>query len=179
MRPIALTAAALVLPALAAAGMNRTYLVPAYAACPGGATTCAPQPRASSYTFDQAVLRTPQKPYIAPNQVALDVELKGVRDASGALVTPVTGDPTDDFVFTVPAGRTVLTVGTPLQLEPGSPLLPVTEIRIDLKKGTGRGTLRTPSNTPTSGLVNQTLELPVVRDPAGKLFAVSGARSKP
>jgi hypothetical protein len=166
-------------PATALAGMNRTYMVPAYEPCPGTATSCSPQPRASAYTFDQAILRTPQKPYTGPNQVAIVIELKGVRDAGGNLVTTDPGNPADDFVFRTPAGRTVITSGTPLQLEPGSPLVPLVEVRIDVKNGKGKATYRTPAATPASGLVNQTLELPVIYDPAGRLFAANGARSKP
>lgn len=179
MRSVPATLLAAALPALASAGMNKTYLVPAYDACPGTATQCSPQPRTSAYTFDQAVLRTPPKPFTAPNRVAIVIELKGVRDAGGALVTTNRDDPSDDFVFRTPAGRTVITSGTPIQLEPGSPLVPVTEVRIDLTKGKGKATYRTPAATPDSGLVNQSLELPMILDPAGKAFAVTGARSRP
>lgn len=166
-------------PAVTLAGMNRTFLVPAHRPCPGAQTTCAPQPRASSYTFEQAVLRSPQKPFTGPNQLALLVELKGVRDGAGNLVTTDRNDPADDFVFRVPPGRVVLLAGTPIQLEPGSAFSVPTEVRLDLENGKGRQPLRTPPETPTSGLVNQTLELPVIYDPAGNPFAVSGARSRP
>jgi hypothetical protein len=180
MRPIvAALFVAAVLPTAAHAGMNKTYMVPAYEPCPGGATQCSPQPPSSAYTFDQAILRTPQKPFTAPNQTAVVVELKGVRDAAGNPVTTDPGNPADDFVFRTPAGRTVITSGTRIQLEPGSPLVPVVEVRIDLKNGKGKATYKTPGNTPTNGLVNQTLDLPVIYDPAGKVLASNGARTKP
>ena len=170
---------AALLPALALAGMNRTYLVPAYKPCPEGQKSCAPQGPASTFTFELAILKSRPNPYIKPNQLSLAVELKGVRDASGALVTTLSSNPADDFILRTPAGRVTLLAGTNLQLEPGSPLSPVTEVRVDLKNGNGHGSLTTPDETPTHGLIQQTLGVPELYDNQGNLLAVTGARSRP
>ena len=166
-------------PALALAGMNRTYLVPAYKPCPNGQTSCPPQGTASSFTFDQVLLKSRPAPYIKPNQVSVIVEVKGVRDASGALVTTDPSDPADDFVLRTGAGRVVLLSGINLQLEPGSPLVPITEVRLDIKNGKGSAALRTPEDTPTNGLINQSIGIPELYDNQGNPFAVTGARTKP
>ena len=170
---------AALLPALARAGMNRNYLVPAYKPCPAEQTSCAPQGPASTFTFEQAVLKSKPSPYIKPNQVSLVIDLKGVRDASGALVTTDSSNPADDFILRTPAGRITLLAGTNLQLEPGSPLVPVTDVRIDLKNGKGHASLTTPAETPTHGLINQSLGVPALLDNQGNLLAVTGARSQP
>ena len=175
----ALVAAVVLLPALALAGMNRTYLVPAYKPCPGGQTSCVPQGPASTFTFDQVILKSRPSPFIKANQVAVVIELKGVRDASGALVTTDTADPADDFILRTPAGRVTLLAGLNLQLEPGSPLSPATEVRVDLKNGKGRASLTTPEETPSNGLIQQSLGVPELLDNQGNLLAVTGARSKP
>jgi hypothetical protein len=166
----------LLMPALVGAEMNVTDLVPAYAPCPGGRSSCTPV-KESSFSFDRALLKSPRGSFIGPNKVSLVVELRGVRDASGALVTTSTGDAADDFVVVIPPGRTVL-VEQGLQLEPSSPLVPQTSFRIDLKNGKGRTAYKTPPETPTSGLVSEATTTPVVMDNQGKRFAVSGARSR-
>jgi hypothetical protein len=166
-------------PGLALAGMNRTYLVPAYKPCPNGQTSCTPQGTASTFTFEQALLKSRPAPYIKPNQVSVIIEVKGVRDASGALVTTDPANPADDFILRTGAGRVVLLAGINLQLEPGSPLVPPSEVRLDLKNGKGSGSLRTPEETPTNGLINQSLGLPELYDNQGNPLAVTGARSKP
>jgi hypothetical protein len=175
----ALTIALTLVPALALAGMNRTYLVPAYKPCPNAQTSCAPQGTASTFTFEQALLKSRPAPYIKPNQVSVIVEVKGVRDASGALVTTDPSNPADDFVLRTGAGRVVLLAGTNLQLEPGSPLVPVTEVRFDLKNGKGTGALRTPEETPTNGLINNSIGVPELYDNQGNPLAVTGARTRP
>jgi len=43
--------------------------------------------------------------------VSLVIDLKGVRDASGALVTTDTSNPADDFILRTPAGRVTLLAG--------------------------------------------------------------------
>jgi hypothetical protein len=175
----ALAATLTLVPALALAGMNRTYLVPAYKPCPNGQTSCAPPGPSSTFTFEQVILKSRPSPFIKPNQVSLIVELKGVRDASGALVTTDPANPADDFILRTGAGRVVLLAGTNLQLEPGSPLVPVTDLRIDLKNGKGSATLKTPEETPTNGLINQSLGVPELLDNQGNPLAVTGARSRP
>jgi hypothetical protein len=170
---------AALLPALGLAGMNRNYLVPAYKPCPADMTSCAPQGPVSTFTFDQAILKSRPSPYIKPNQVSLVIELKGVRDASGALVTTDTGSPADDFILRTPAGRVTLLAGTNLQLEPDSPLSPAVEVRIDLKNGKGHGSLTTPDETPSHGLISQNLGTPELLDNQGNVLAVTGARSRP
>jgi hypothetical protein len=175
----ALAVALTLVPALASAGMNRNYLVPAFKPCPNGQTSCAPQGPSSTFTFEQVILKSRAAPFIKPNQVSLIVAIKGVRDAGGALVTTDPSDPADDFILRTGAGRTVLLAGTNLQLEPGSPLLPSTDLHIDLKNGKGSATLRTPEETPTNGLINQSLGVPELLDNQGNLLAVTGARTKP
>jgi hypothetical protein len=167
------------LPALALAGMNRNYLVPAYKPCPDAQTTCIPVGPASTFTFEQAVLKSRPSQFIKPNQVSLVIELRGVRDASGALVTTDTSNPADDFILRTPAGRVTLVAGTNLQLEPGSPLSPITDVRVDLKNGKGHASLTTPDETPTHGLITQTLGVLELLDNQGNLLAVTGARSRP
>lgn len=174
-----LVAAVALVPALALAGMNRNYLVPAYKPCPGPQTTCVPLGPASTFTFDQAILKSRPTQFIKANQVSLVIELKGVRDASGALVTTDTSNPADDFILRISAGRVTLLSGINLQLEPGSPLSPATEVRINLKNGKGRASLTTPDETPSNGLITQTLGTPELLDNQGNTLAVTGARSKP
>src|SRR5262245_30483349 len=161
---------------VAAAGMNVTYLVPAYTPCSGGQTSCVPV-KESTFTFDQVILKSSQSPYTLPNKLSLVIILKGVRDAAGELVTTDPNNPDDDFVVNLSPGRTVL-VAQGLQLEPGSPLLPRLSIRIDLTDGKGKVPYRTPAETPTSGFVSESTETPSVLDNQGKRFAVAGARSK-
>lgn len=167
------------LPAVALAGMNRNYLVPAYKPCPFDLTSCVPQGPSSTFTFEQAVLKSKPSQYIKAKQVSLVIDLKGVRDASGALVTTDENDPTDDFILRNPPGRVTLLAGTNLQLEPGSPLSPTIEVRIDLKNGKGHATLVTPDETPSHGLINQSIGAPELFDNQGNLLAATGARSRP
>ena len=168
--------AVLLTPALAAAAMNVTHLVPAYMPCPAGQTMCMPV-KESSFTFERAVLKSSQAPFTAPDKLAFIVELRGVRDAAGSLVTTSTTDPADDFVVVISPGRTVL-LEQGLQLEPSSPLLPRLSVRIDLTNGKGKKPYRTPPETPTSGFVNESVAAPVILDSQGKRFAVTGARSR-
>lgn len=152
-----------------AGGLNRSYLVPVYDACPG--TGNCPNPsRSSPFTFDEAALYSSAKPYTAPKKVALIVAVKGVKDGTGA---PFTGT----LVVKVPAGRTTIlgSVGT---LGEASPLIGDTVYPVVVKNGDGRGRFMTPPETPASGLVVNTFEAPVLYDPDGKPLASTGTRTK-
>jgi hypothetical protein len=167
---------ALLVPAGArAGGLSRTFLVPSYAACPGPAV-CVPR-RESSFTFDKAILHSSQARYIAPNKLSLVVELSGVKDASGALVTTDPSNPADDFRLVVPSTQVTLSgVGT---LPTGFPGTGDTVVRIDLKQGAGKGRLTTPEETPKSGLVTGSLGVPALYDNQGNRLAVTGAQTPP
>jgi len=45
--------------------------------------------------------------------------------------------------------------------------------------GKGSAALRTPEDTPTNGLINQSIGIPELYDNQGNPFAVTGARTKP
>lgn len=161
--------------AAGAAGLSRTYLVPAYAPCPGPAV--CPARLESSFTFATAVLRSPQAKFIAPNKLTLIVELSGVKDAGGALVTTDPNDPSDDFLVVLPASQvTVTSLGT---LPAGFPGAGESTLRIDLKKGAGKARLMTPEETPKTGLVTASNGAPTVYDNQGKRLAVTGAQTPP
>src|SRR5213594_3804312 len=68
-----------------AAGLNRNYLVPSFRTCAGPAA-CPPQ-HDSSFTFESAVLKTPASRFLRSGKTAFTLELKGVRDAAGNLVS--------------------------------------------------------------------------------------------
>ncbi len=155
--------------AAAGGGLNRSYLVPVYDACPG--TGNCPMPtRSSPYTFDEAVLYSSSKPYTGPNKVALVVAVKGVKDGTGA---PFTGT----LVVKVPAGRTTIlgSIGT---LGDASPLIGDTVYPVAVTHGDGRGRFTTPPETPASGLVVNSFAAPVLYDPDGKPLASTGTRTK-
>jgi hypothetical protein len=171
---LVLAAVALVLPALATAKMNRSYMVPVYEACPGSGN-CFPPVRASSYTFDSVVLYSSAQPYTAAGKLALMVVVKGLKDASGA---PVTGT----LKLRVPGSRiTILTqsIGT---LGETSPLVPETVYDVPVENGsTPRKGARfnTPESTPESGLIVNTFAAPILFDPDGKELASTGTQTKP
>src|SRR5215472_7715621 len=77
----------LFVPAAGHAGLNRSFMVPAYDDCPGS-QNCNPPTRSSSYTFDSIVLYSSPQPYIAANKLSLRLVVKGLRDSAGR---PVTG----------------------------------------------------------------------------------------
>lgn len=167
-----LVLAALCLPGGAQGGMNRSYLVPSYPPCDGPAF--CPAVRESSFTFDSAILLSPQSRYIKAGKVSLEIQLKGVRDASGQLVTTDASDPGDDFAVVIPVGIVVV---------PGLGILPPgiqgdTTVSFDLKNGAARVRYPTPDEAP-AGLVSVSTTIPHVRDNQGKRFAVTGAESKP
>lgn len=165
-------AALLALPVSALAGFNVNFLVPGYAPCESGGA-CA-SARSSTYTFETAILKSPRGRFsVREGKVSVIVQLKGVRDASGQLVTTDPTDRTDDFILVLPAGRVVLpSLGT---LADGS--IPPTRIAIELTNGRGKAKYVAEGTQP--GLVTISFEAPVVLDPDGNLFAATGAMSKP
>lgn len=165
MRRALVTLGILLAAASAHAGWARVYLVPALVECPGPAT--CPRALESAYTFDEIVLRTPSAKYMPPKKPTLIVELKGVRDPSGALLD-------GDVQVTVLSGRVSIPgFGT---LPDGSPLAQQPPIVASLVKGNGKVVYRAPASP--SGLITNGGGVEV-RDPAGKLLAVTGSQSKP
>lgn len=127
------------------AGGNVTYLVPAFARCPGP-DTCAPTRRESRFTFETAILRTPRGRYVNPKKPAFVLSLRGVRDETGA---PVTGD---GFTIQVMSGQVNLGGGDPVSLPAGFPLAQVPPIPIALRNGSGSQPY-TPSGLPPAGTI--------------------------
>jgi hypothetical protein len=147
------------------AGWARVYLVPALVECPGPAS--CPRQLESTYTFDEIVLRSQSAKYMQPKKPTLIVDFKGVRDASGV---PVDGD----VQATVLSGRVSIPgFGT---LPDGSPLAQQAPIAVQLKKGNGKLVYHAPASP--SGLLTNGGGVEV-RDPQGKLLAVTGSQSKP
>jgi hypothetical protein len=170
-RPVVL-AAALLAPALAAAGFNRTYLVPSYRACPGPAT-CNPPVLDSSYRFESALLKNSNTRFLVPNKIAFTLELRGVKDAAGNLVTTDPNDPSDDFRIVSSPGR--LTLAGQGTFPEGA--IPAVIIRFDVTKGVARKKYNTDPSTPP-GLVTEGSSV-VVLDNQGRRLAVTGAMSRP
>jgi hypothetical protein len=168
---LTVTAASAALLAATVAGAvpyNRVYLVPALQQCVGAAT-CVPSQRASRYTFDTIVLRSPATKYMPVGKPSLYLEVRGVRDPSGA---PVTGT----LRLRVISGRvSVPGVGT---FPDDSPLTVVPPVAVPIKNGsTRRFAYSPPTQAPNGTLVNGGgVE---VYDPEGNLLAVTGSQSKP
>jgi hypothetical protein len=157
-------------PALAG-GLNRSVLVPVYARCPGSGN--CPAVRASSYTFDSMYLYSSRAQYSGPNKLALMVQVKGLRDANGSLVT-------GKLTVVVPASRVTIlsdppigTIGDQSQLAQQDPYV------VEVKNGSARAKFLTPANTPAKGLVVNSFGSPIVYDPEGKELASTGTQSKP
>lgn len=153
-----------------AGGLNRTYLVPAYDACPAG--NCFPPTRSSPFTFDQIILYSSAQPYSGPGKLALQVRIKGLKDGTGA---PFTG------TVTLNVGKsrvTILTnsIGT---FADDSPFVPIVPYEITVKNGAGRFKYSTPDETPANGLIVNSLGTPTLLDPDGKAIATTGTQSKP
>jgi len=175
----------LLLPVPSWAGrIGTTYLVPAYEACPRGQTTtttlippppCVPARRESSFTFDTATLKTSGIRYLAVGKPAFVFTVKGVRDASGNLVTTDPNDPADDFMVISAPGQVTLTFLNET-FQPGVLAGPVV-VRFDLKNGAGKATYKTPSSIP-DGVVTETGSI-IVLDNQGKRLAALGAQSPP
>jgi hypothetical protein len=168
LRVAVLASAALVPAGAHAAAFNRIWLVPGLKECPGPGT-CLPVERASTYTFDRILLRSSAARYSVPGKVTLIVELKGVRDASGALVSG------PGFTVRTSGGRIgIPSIGTfPDSFgEAASPTLP-----LELRNGAGKLTYRTPEETPP-GIVTNGGQV-FVLDPAGNVLATSGTQGRP
>jgi hypothetical protein len=168
-----LVVAMLALPALATAKLNRSYMVPVYAPCPGSGN-CFPPVRASAYTFDSIALYSSAQPYTGPGKLALMVVVKGLKDASGA---PATGT----LRLRVPPGRVTIlsqSVGT---LGETSPLSPETVYDVHVTNGVTKPRARfdTPDATPESGLIVNSFAAPVLYDPDGNALASTGTQTKP
>ncbi len=168
--PFVLSAVLCLAAVASAGGLNRTYLVPVFAPCPGSGN-CNPPKLESSYTFDSIVLQSSSQPYTGPGKLALAVTVKGLKDVTGA---PVTGT----LQLRVPAGRTTI-VGLVGTLGETSPLVGETTYDISVKNGNGRARFVTPDQTPDHGLVVNSFQAPVLYDPNGKALASTGVRSKP
>jgi hypothetical protein len=169
-RTLSLLLAALVISTGAsAAGLNRVHLVPALKPCPGFGI-CPGRQLASRYTFDSMVLRTPASRYLPPDKPTLLLQIRGVRDASGA---PVDGELTlkvlSGRVYTPPAGGT-LGDDSSLAVQP--------PVAVPLRNGSNpKFAYRPPQATPPGTLVNGGgVE---VYDPEGNLLAVTGSQAKP
>jgi len=163
----------LALPALATAKLNRSYLVPVYAACPGSGN-CFPAVRTSTYTFDSIALYSSAQPYTAAGKLALMIVVKGLKDANGA---PVTGT----LKLRVPPSRvTILSLGIGT-LGENSPLTE-TSYDVPVENGsTPRHGVRfdTPDSTPETGLVVNSFAAPILFDPDGHELASTGTQTKP
>jgi hypothetical protein len=166
-----LVVALLALPALATAKLNRSYMVPVYAACPGSGN-CFPPVLASAYTFDSIVLYSSPLPYIQAGKLSLMVIVKGLKDANGM---PATGT----FTLTVPSSRvTVLTqnIGT---LGDTSPLAPDTVYDVKVTNGSTRARFTVPDSAKDATVVVNQFGAPILYDPDGHELASTGSRSKP
>lgn len=158
---------ALALPVVAAAGMNRNFLVPVYEPCD---TFTCPARRVSQYTFDTIVLSSSQQQYTAPNKLALALSIKGLKDPTGNLVNAT-------VELKVSVGRITQSGVTFMD---DSPSLQAFTPRylIEVKNGKGRARFKTPDTTP-AGLVVNTFSSPVLLDPEGKPLASTGTQAKP
>jgi hypothetical protein len=171
----ALGALALVsLASTALAGWSVNFLVPAYEPCTPPANSC-PAVLESRFTFETVALKTPTRRFLKDEAVAVAVQMTGVRDESGALVTTDPADDADDFRVIVPATQTTVLGSTYV---PGL-LNPDIVMRVDLKNGKGKASYKTPAGGEGSGVVAEAIAIPYVVDPDGNRFAVSGSRDKP
>jgi hypothetical protein len=157
------------------AGSNTNYLVSAYQPCAPEASNC-PAVLESTFTFESAKFKAPSSPYLKDDQVAIALELKGVRDQAGALVTTDPGNPDDDFRLVVPASQITL---FGITYPPGEGVSTPVVLRIELKKGKGKASYKTPGGGQGSGVLAEAGGVPYVVDSAGNRFAVSGSRDKP
>jgi len=180
----AIALAALIVSPAWAGRAGTTYLVPAYEACPRGQTTtttlippppCVPATRESSFTFESATLKTSGFRYLAVGKAAFVFAVKGVRDASGNLVTTDPTNPADDFMVVTSPGQITLTFLNET-VPPGVVSGPVV-VRFDLKNGAGKATYKTPPPIP-DGVIAETGAI-VVLDNQGKRLATLGAQSPP
>jgi len=159
----------------ARAGTNTNYLVPAYQPCAPEASNC-PAVLESTFTFESAKFKAASSPYLKDEQLAIAVELKGVRDQAGVLVTTDPDEPADDFRLIVPASQITL---FGITYPPGEGVSTPIVLRIELKNGKGKASYKTPGGGEGSGVVAEAGGVPYVVDSAGNRFAVNGSRDKP
>jgi hypothetical protein len=176
MMRVAVLASGMVVLSLAPAwaGSNATPMVPAYQPCTPPAASC-PAVLESRFSFDSVTLKSSKSPYLKDDKVAIAIELKGVRDETGALVTTDVQDPADDFKLFVPSSQITFNGVT---TAPGI-LSPPILVGIDLKNGTGKASYKTPAGGEGTGLVAESTGAPYVLDSDGQRFAVTGQRDKP
>jgi len=150
-------------------GFNTTYLVPAYVTCPGPNVCAGPPTVESAFTFESATLRTPRSPYTDQKKPSFIVELKGVKDGAGNLVTA------EGFSIQIAAGQVNIFEPAPgFSFPAGSPVTQTTPIPISLSKGHGRATYK-PSTAAPAGTVAEG-GVVTIYDNAGKRLATVGAR---
>jgi hypothetical protein len=172
----AVLASALTLLSLAPAwaGSNATPMVPAYRPCTPPLTTC-PAALESRFTFDSVTLKSSKSPYLNDAKPAVAIDLKGVRDETGALVTTDPDDPADDFTLFIPGSQITLGGQT---TAPGI-LSGDINLGIDLKNGTGKASYKPAVSGVGTGVIAESTGAPYVRDSDGNRFAVTGSRDKP
>ena len=161
-------AAALVLvllPKLAiGGGGNKNYLVPSFQSC-AGPSVCPPE-HDSSFSFDTAVLKTPASRFLRSRKTAFTLELKGVRDAAGNLVSGA------QFTVVLATGQiTVPGVGT---FPPGA--IPDTRIPFTVERGRASVVYKTP-DLPRGTVVEGGVV--TVLDPNGRRLATIGNQARP
>src|SRR5262249_61662585 len=103
-----------------------------------------------SFTFDTATLKTSGIRYLAVGKPAFVFTVKGVRDASGNLVTTDPNDPADDFMVISAPGQVTLTFLNET-FQPGVLAGPGVG-RIDLKNRAREATYQTPPAIPHGGV---------------------------
>ena len=168
MRPTRIAGALILIGAVTwAGGTSRTYLVPAVKQCPGPAS-CQPREFESAYTFDSIVLQSSASKYIQPGKPQLQLDIRGVRDASHALVN---GTVTAQVV----SGRVSLpNFGT---FPDDSPLTQQAPIPVTLRNGRGKVSYKSATPVPNGTITNGGgVE---VLDPEGHLMAVTGSQARP
>lgn len=169
--PIAAVLAVLAAAGAASAGRNKNFMVPVYAACPGSGN-CFPPTLESSYTFESIVLTSSQQRYTGPGKFALGIVVKGLRDAAGAPVTA-------DLELRVSPGRVTILTNSVGTLGETSPLSPEAVYVVPVRGGNAKAKFDTPGETPSSGLVVNSFDAPVLYDPDGKPLASTGTQAKP
>ena len=150
-----------------AGGMNRNFLVPFYDPCPGSGV-CNPSTRPSAYTFESITLSSSRARYTAPGKVALAIAIKGLKDGNG---NPASGR----LEVRVTSRITIANLGTIGETSP----LAETVYAVQVTDGNGRGTFKTPPETPASGLIVNSITSPIVYDPDGQPLATTGTQTKP
>ncbi len=148
-------------------GGNLTHLVPASVHCPGP-DACVPAQKESRFTFESVILRSGRGKYANPKKPAFIIELKGVRDASGTLVT------SEAFTIRVSSGQINLGGGQPVSLPAGFPLAVVAPIPISLRDGVAKKPY-SPSQQAPSGTVVEGGGIDIY-DSDGKRLATTGAQ---